>query len=68
MVAESLKSSVATLRGSGISFKVASTMIARVPSLPTRSCVRSYPATPFQLRWPVLISSPVGSTAFRPST
>src|SRR5438445_821981 len=60
--------SVATDRGNGITFNVAWTITASVPSLPTRSCVRSYPATPFQLRCPVRISSPVGSTACSAST
>ncbi len=60
--------SVSTRRGSGMSFSVASVITASVPSLPTRRWVRSYPATPFQLRWPVRTTVPSASTACSAST
>ena len=61
-------SAVATWRGRGRSFSVTSVTIASVPSLPTRSAVRSYPATPLMLRLPTRRISPVGTTTVSPST
>ena len=52
----------------GRSLTVASTMMPSVPSEPVRSAVRSYPVTPFTVRWPVRSSRPSASTTARPST
>ena len=41
---------------------------ASVPSLPTRSDVRSYPATSFRVLPPVTVTRPSAKTASRPST
>ena len=47
---------------------VASTMTPSVPSEPVRRAVRSYPVTPFTVRWPVRSRRPSASTTARPST
>src|SRR6476659_7086003 len=54
--------------GLGRSARVASVMMPRVPSEPTISVGRSYPATPFTVRRPVRNTSPEASTTSRPST
>ncbi len=60
--------SVAGACGSGLSCTVACVMTPRVPSLPTKSLARSYPATPLTVRRPVLSSDPSASTTSKPST
>ncbi len=63
--------SAAPVRGrpaAGRSASVASVMIPSVPSLPTNSRVRSYPATPLTVRRPVRSTSPEASTTSSPST
>ena len=58
------KSHVAALTaaGSGYSFSCASVMMASVPSLPTSSRVRSYPAEDLRARPPVRTTAPDART------
>jgi hypothetical protein len=44
------------------------TITPRVPSEPVISAVRSYPATPLKVRWPVETRVPSASTTSRAST
>jgi hypothetical protein len=57
-----------TASGTPCSFSVSSVMIPSVPSEPTISRVRSYPAELFRARAPVTSTSPDGITAFSAST
>lgn len=54
--------------GCGRSARTALTTMPRLPSEPTNSLVRSYPATPLAVRRPVLSSRPSARTTSRPST
>jgi hypothetical protein len=59
---------VAFVSGMGMSFRITFVMTPNVPSLPTKSLVRSYPTTPFMVLTPRLSISPVASTTSMPST
>ena len=52
--------------GFGMSFRVASTTIPRVPSLPINNCVSGYPVAFFMVCPPVIIRLPSGRTIFNP--
>ena len=54
--------------GTGRSATVTSVITPRVPSAPTKSRVRSYPATPLAVRRPVRSTSPEASTTSSPRT
>lgn len=54
--------------GAGFSARTAFTTMPRLPSEPTNSRVRSYPATPLAVRRPVVSSRPSARTTSRPST
>lgn len=59
---------VSDAAGAGRSATVTSVITPRVPSEPTKSRVRSYPATPLAVRRPVRSTSPEASTTSSPST
>src|SRR5262245_12279165 len=54
--------------GAGRNANVASVTTPSVPSEPTNSRVKSYPATPFAARRPVRTTSPDASTTSSPRT
>lgn len=54
--------------GCGLRARTARTTMPSEPSEPTNRRVRSYPATPFAVRRPVVIRRPSASTTSRPRT